>query len=127
MAKMFDVKTTSGSPVNAKMAGTESTAKMMSVASRKSSATKSGVAWSTPFHRTKKRWPCSTGVVGTKRRNSRTRRFFSGSTPFSGVNIILKPVMMRNAPKRTTTQWYCISALPSAMKAARKASAPMMP
>ena len=54
IAKTFEVKTISGSRVSAKMAGTESTAKTMSVISRKSSATKSGVASSAPPWRTKK-------------------------------------------------------------------------
>ena len=44
IAKVFDVKTINGSFVSAKMAGTESTAKMTSVASKKSSATNKGVA-----------------------------------------------------------------------------------
>ena len=45
---MLEVKTTNGSRVRPKMAGTESTAKTMSVISRKSKAMKSGVAWRTP-------------------------------------------------------------------------------
>ena len=45
---MFEVKTISGSSVIAKIAGTESTAKMMSVISMKTSARKSGVATSRP-------------------------------------------------------------------------------
>jgi len=43
MAKMFDVNTMNGSLARAKIAGTESMAKMMSLNSMKARATKSGV------------------------------------------------------------------------------------
>ena len=44
MAKTFEVKTMSGSFVSAKIAGTESIAKITSLSSRNTSATSSGVA-----------------------------------------------------------------------------------
>ncbi|MNT13857.1 hypothetical protein D3C72_1488390 [compost metagenome] len=44
IAKMFEVNTISGSLVRAKIAGTESTAKIISVNSMNTNATKSGVA-----------------------------------------------------------------------------------
>ena len=43
IANMFDVKTINGSRVSAKIAGTESTAKIMSLSSKNTSARKSGV------------------------------------------------------------------------------------
>jgi len=54
MAQMFDVKTMSGSSVMAKIAGTESIAKTMSVNSMKTRVRKSGVATRRPASRTKK-------------------------------------------------------------------------
>ena len=54
---MFDVNTISGSAVIAKIAGTLSTAKMMSVASRKSRAMNSGVACHRPSILEEKAFP----------------------------------------------------------------------
>ncbi len=48
IAKMLEVNTTNGSSVSAKMAGTESMAKTMSLASRHSRATSRGVAQPAP-------------------------------------------------------------------------------
>jgi len=127
IAKMFDVKTMSGSLVSAKIAGTESTAKTMSLSSRKSSATSRGVAHRRPSRRTKKRCPCREGVTGTNRVNSLITGFLSGWISFSGAKNSLTPVRIRNAPNRMTTQWYCISTAPRAMKIARNTRAPRMP
>ena len=127
IAITFEVKTMSGSRVMAKMAGTESTAKTMSLNSRKTSATNRGVACHTPESLTKNLCPSSNGVTGTRRRTRRISGFFSGARGLSGANIILMPVTMRNTPNSTTTMWYCMSRAPIAMKIARKTSAPMMP
>jgi superfamily II DNA helicase RecQ len=48
MAKIFEVKTMRGSFVIAKIAGTESTAKMMSVNSKNMRAKNKGVTWTSP-------------------------------------------------------------------------------
>ena len=71
---------------------------MMSLISRKSSATSSGVACHLPSSRTRKRCPCRRGLTGTNRRNSLTSAFLSGSTFRSGAHSIFTPVTSRNAP-----------------------------
>jgi len=57
----------SGFRVIARTAGTESSAKTMSVVSMTTSATKSGVATSRPRSRRQKSWPWSTGLTRTTR------------------------------------------------------------
>ena len=127
IANTFEVKTMKGSAVMAKIAGTESTAKMMSLSSRNSSATMSGVACHRPFNRTRKLCPWSSGAIGITRLNRRTTGFLSGSTFCSGANSILTPVSSRKMPNSSTTAEYCISTEPSAMKMARNTNAPTMP
>ncbi len=125
---MFEVKTTNGSRVRPKIAGTESTAKTMSVISRKRSAMISGVAWSRPSCITKKLWPWKCLVTGKRRRNARiTQRSWGSTGASSPPVIILAPVKTRKAPKIQTTHSNCRSAAPSAMKMPRETSAPRIP
>jgi len=127
MANTFEVNTSIGSRVSAKIAGTESTAKTMSEASRNRRATRSGVACHRPASRTKNDGPCASSVTGTRRRNRRTSGFFPGSIDFLAPPIILMPETMSTTPKKMTTALCCISTEPSAMNPARKTSAPMIP
>ena len=66
-AKAFAVKTRNGSCVTAKMAGIESTAKMMSVVSTSTRTASSGVASHFPPCLTQNRCPWYSSVVGTAR------------------------------------------------------------
>ena len=127
MAKTLDVKTINGSFVSAKIAGTLSTAKTMSVISMNTRHTNSGVACQTPLSRVRKLCPCSRGVTGSSFRSRRMTGFFSGSMGFSGAKRILMPVRIRKPPKSQMTQWNCISTEPRLMKMMRKKSAPRMP
>ena len=138
MAKTLLVKTMNGSLVTAKIAGTLSTAKTMSLTSIMHSATKSGVptqrsalapvpCGSRACSFTRNCCPWSLGVSGIHRRRSLRMGFFSGSASRSGAKMILMPVKMRNAPKMMTTALYWMSAAPIAMNTARNASAPRMP
>ena len=79
MAKALAVKTRNTSSVTAKIAGMESTAKMMSVTSTSTRTASSGVASTAPFLRIRKRWPWKSSVMGTRRRKSFRTRDFSGS------------------------------------------------
>src|SRR5829696_7775072 len=82
IAKMFEVKTMSGSFVTAKIAGTESTAKITSVASRKTRATSSGVAKFLPSIRVKNFPPSSAGVTGITRHQPDQQVLFRMDTLF---------------------------------------------
>ncbi len=124
---MLEVKTTNGSRVRPKMAGTESTAKRMSVISRKRRQMRSGVAWRRPSWRTKKLWPWKPPVTGKRLRNCRMTHRSCGSTGPPSPLIIFTPVKTRNAPKSQTTHSNCRSAAPRAMKIPRKTRAPRMP
>ena len=99
MAKTFDVKTMSGSRVRAKMAGTESTANTTSLASRQSSATRSGVAQSRPSRRTRKRCPCNSGVTGSTRRSEPDQRVALGVHPLLGGAQHAQPRDDEEAPE----------------------------
>jgi hypothetical protein len=116
-----------GSRVSAKMAGTESSANTMSVASRQHSATSSGVATSRPPSRIRKRGPWKSAETGRSRRSSRRSGLRLGSMVASEDIANLRPVTIRNVPKSHTTQWNCISTEPSAMNTPRNTSAPRMP
>ncbi len=99
MARALLANTRKGSCVTAKMAGIESTAKMMSVTSTITSTASSGVAMRMPLRRVRKRWPSYSSVVGTNLRNSRSVRDLDTSMCSSRCRSILMPVRMRNAPK----------------------------
>ena len=128
MAKMFEVKTMSGSLVRAKMAGTESTANTMSVISRKSRAMKSGVACMPAVDASRRSFcPCSSVVTGTQLAEELDDR----------VLLRLHPLLLgehhahagedQEDAEEQITHWYCMRAAPMAMKMARKTSAPRMP
>jgi hypothetical protein len=59
-------------------------------------------------------------VTRTTLRNRRIKGFLSGVSPLSGATIILRPVMINNAPKSQTTPWYCSNTAPRAIKSARQ-------
>jgi len=98
IAKAFDVKTRNGSSVTAKIAGIESTAKMMSVVSTSTRTARSGVANHRPASRTVSRWPWYSSAVGTTRLNSRSAGLRSGCISWLRCRAILIPVNTRNAP-----------------------------
>ncbi len=77
IAKMFEVNTIRGSRLIAKIAGTESTAKIMSLISKKTSARKRGVAYISPFLRVKNFCPSIWGCTRKKRFSCRTIKLFS--------------------------------------------------
>ena len=94
----------SGSRVSAKIAGTESIAKMMSLASKHSNAAASGVAQILPSFLTKKWYSCNSLVTGKRRRNDRITKLRSGRTGSPELMAIWTPVKIRNAPKNSTIQ-----------------------
>ena len=104
---MFEVNTTSGSLVMAKIAGTESTAKIMSLNSIAARATSSGVPCRTPFSITTNFWPSKRGVIGMKRRSSRRSGFFSGSIGFEGQKF----VVMENGVRHGTPLLVALAAI----------------
>lgn len=106
IANTFDVKTISGSFVIAKIAGTESTANIISDTSMKSNAINKGVAYKTPSFFMKNFCPSILGVTLNNFLKSFITGLFSGLMGFSGAKIILKPVSIKNTPNIITINWY---------------------
>ena len=94
----------------AKIAGTESTAKIRSAMLMTTSARNSGVAQTTSRPvagsgwRTKKRWPCSSGVTRMRFERKRSTGFCEMSVSPSLTSSILTPVASRKAPKSSRIQ-----------------------
>ena len=89
MAKAFEAKTRYGSWDTARIAGTESTAKMMSVTSTTNSAASSGVAARRPLIRVKNFCPSSSSVTGMILRSRPRPRVDSFSASSARWRMIL--------------------------------------
>jgi hypothetical protein len=112
----------------ARIAGTESTAKMMSVTSTTTSAASSGVAARLAFCLVKNLWPSNSVVTGMIRRSRERPCVASACSSALRCRKIFTPVYTRNTPKISSThQNFVISAEPRTTKPARRARAPKMP
>ena len=116
-----------GSLVIAKIAGTLSTAKTMSVNSMKTSVSRSGVPMRRPDSLIRNFPSCRVGVIGRNFLRRRRMTFSAGSGCDSGPKATLRPVNARKTPKKSGTQEICMSTEPRAMKMPRKTMAPRMP
>ncbi len=127
-ANAFDANTMNCSWLTARTAGTESTAKMTSVASISTSTANSGVASRLPFCFVNSFGP----VVLGRRRDETVHQLqepgVTGSIELSLPNTSLAAVYSRNAPNRYRIQSnFSINATPAKMKMARRTSAPKIP
>ena len=117
----------------AKIAGTESTAKITSAISIITRARNIGVAHHTirprlSGWRTKNFWPCSASVTRSRRRIQRTIGLSPMSPWLSPAKNILIPVNTRKAAKMYSTQPYWLTrAAPAPIIRARSKMTPRMP
>ena len=92
IANAFEANTRYGSFDTARIAGTESTAKITSVISTTNSAPSNGVAIFLPLTRVKNFWPSSSSLIGTNRLSSPSPRVDSSSPSSSRCLMTLAPV-----------------------------------